>query len=185
MAEADAPSSRTPKLSRAGALALVTLAYVLAAAVAVGVGFLAAPLGDAVYVGALADAAATVVVFAFSLLCGNSSFYDAYWSVAPPALVLYFYLNAARATDYDKPAPERAALVLGAVALWSVRLTTNWAIGWTGLAHEDWRYRKIREDIQARGLGPALYWILGAFLVRRTEKGEGEGGGGGEEKKKK
>ena len=30
-----------------------------------------------------ADVVATVVIFAFSYAFGNSSFYDAYWSVAP------------------------------------------------------------------------------------------------------
>ena len=35
---------------------------------------------------------------------------------------------------------------------WAVRLTWNWARGWTGLGHEDWRYVDIRS---ATG---ALYW---------------------------
>jgi len=29
--------------------------------------------------------------------------------------------------------------------LWGLRLTANWAIGWTGLDHEDWRYRMLYE----------------------------------------
>jgi len=37
-----------------------------------------------------ADVAATLVIFAFSLRYRNSSFYDAYWSVIPPLLAVYW-----------------------------------------------------------------------------------------------
>ncbi len=37
-----------------------------------------------------ADAVATVVIFGWSMAYDNSSFYDAYWSVIPPAIVLYW-----------------------------------------------------------------------------------------------
>lgn len=38
---------------------------------------------------AAADFASTIVIFAFACVFRNSSFYDAYWSVAPPVILLY------------------------------------------------------------------------------------------------
>ena len=61
----------------------VLVAYRVALVVALSVGLGAAAEGP-VHAAFRADVAATLVVFLFSLLYRNSSFYDAYWSVAPP-----------------------------------------------------------------------------------------------------
>jgi steroid 5-alpha reductase family enzyme len=86
------------------------------------------------------DVVGTVVIFAFSLLLRNASAYDAYWSVAPIALVAYWFAPA-----LDSANPWRLALVGGLVGWWGWRLTYSWARGWTGLGHEDWRYVDLRE----------------------------------------
>jgi steroid 5-alpha reductase family enzyme len=78
----------------------------------------------------------------------NSSFYDAYWSVAPPLVGLYFILVG------NDAVPFRQALVCAVLMLWSIRLTGNWAYGWTGMQHEDWRYRNLA-DVSGR-----LWWLL-------------------------
>ena len=96
-----------------------------------------------------ADLLATLVVFAFSMALANSSMYDAYWSVAPPAIGLYWAtLPGAEA------APARQLVVLALVFAWGVRLTWNWARAWPGLHHEDWRYRDLRENAHAP------YWLV-------------------------
>jgi len=87
----------------------------------------------------VADLVATLVIFAFSLRYRNSSFYDAYWSVIPPLLAVYWM--AMHAPALDSP---RAMLVMALVWLWAIRLTTNWAVHWGGLSHEDWRYPIVR-----------------------------------------
>src|SRR4030095_6605840 len=96
-----------------------------------------------------ADVAATVAVFAFSVAFNNSSFYDAYWSVAPIAIVSYWRPGAA---------PEanglRQLVVTVLVCTWGVRLTYNWARGWGGLGHEDWRYVDLRASTGA------AYWAV-------------------------
>ena len=89
-----------------------------------------------------ADIAATVAIFVFSRLYKNSSFYDAYWSVIPPLIALYWTM-AATAQGIDM---TRAWLVVILVWLWGVRLTANWATFWPGLAHEDWRYGPIKTN---------------------------------------
>lgn len=130
---------------------LVTFAYV----VAIAVGYAAivyAPTTDALYVGMISDVAATLAIFVFSLAFNNSSFYDAYWSVIPPALGAYWVYVAPEGAS-----PLRQGLALGLCTLWAVRLTYNWYRGWTGLGHEDWRYVDLR-----RKTGK-LYWLVSLF----------------------
>lgn len=98
----------------------------------------------------VADLVATLVVFGFSMALANSSLYDAYWSVAPPAIGLYW----ASGFPGAEAMPARQLLVLGLVFAWAVRLTWNWARGWPGLHHEDWRYRDLREEAHAP------YWLV-------------------------
>jgi len=92
---------------------------------------------------AIADVCATLVIFAFSRAFANSSFYDAYWSVAPPLLLLFWVLVA------DVNLQAREVLLGLLVLLWSVRLTHNWARGWQGLSHVDWRYVDLRQQTGA------------------------------------
>ena len=148
------PAAVATARGRARAFGLVALAYAVALVVALasvialeGVHPLGAVLG--------ADVAATLAIFAFSYAFANSSFYDPYWSVAPPAIALYLVsLPQARAV------PElRKLLVLALVFAWGLRLTLNWARGWTGLQHEDWRYVEIRERTRGH------YWVASLTAI--------------------
>jgi steroid 5-alpha reductase family enzyme len=139
-------SAHPPKHSRAASFGYIVLAYVVAIAAAYGT-VLYFPLESPLYTAFLADFVATCAVFAFSVAFSNSSFYDAYWSVIPPLIGVYFWTHAAPDAELT-----RQALCLGLCTLWAVRLTYNWAVGWTGLHHEDWRY----VDIKAKT--GALYW---------------------------
>ena len=133
----------------------MTLAYV----VTLGVGWITllalgqSPIWDMFW----ADIAATVAIFIFSRLYKNSSFYDAYWSVVPPLIALYWAIEATaiEATAIEATAIEatavavdgtRAWLVIVLVWLWGIRLTINWATYWPGLEHEDWRYGPIKTN---------------------------------------
>lgn len=129
-------------------MTLVLVAYV-AAFIAGIVVAAALPDLDPVMRAAAADLAATVVVFAFSVAFNNSSFYDAYWSVAPVPIVVWW----AGWGPYEGNL-VRELVVVGLVTLWGTRLTTNWASGWGGLLHEDWRYVNLR-----RTSGRA-YWLV-------------------------
>jgi steroid 5-alpha reductase family enzyme len=121
--------------SRATGFALVGVTYLVAGGVAWAISKTHHhPLTVAFW----ADVAATLVVFLTSMLVGNSSLYDPYWSVAPPVIVLAWTTNGARPILVD-------VLVLA----WAIRLTANWARGWRGLGHEDWRYVQIREQNKA------------------------------------
>src|SRR3990172_1178277 len=119
-------------------LLVMALAYAAAVLAAVYVGRTVYDLHPLVVAGA-ADLAATIVIFTFSVAYDNSSFYDAYWSVAPPCLAVYWLLGA----PGDVPGARQALVVL-LVFAWGIRLTANWLHGWRGLAHEDWRYVQMR-----------------------------------------
>jgi len=88
-----------------------------------------------------ADLVATLVIFLFSRAYHNSSFYDAYWSVIPPLIVVYWgFYHSAAGVD-----AARQSWVVILVWLWGLRLTANWAGHWEGLHHEDWRYGPIKQ----------------------------------------
>ena len=96
----------------------------------------------------VSDLVATVVIFLFSVIFSNASLYDPYWSVAPPLIIYAWLINASANSK------QLGALLLLVTLLWSIRLTTNWARGWKGLVHEDWRY------IQLKKKNPVLYPLI-------------------------
>lgn len=128
-------------LSRTWSFAIVVLAYVAALAAAIGV--MGIVEGELWFRLLAADLAATAVVFASSVACNNSSMYDAYWSVAPMVIVVGL-----------GPSTTRGYLVTALVLAWGARLTWNWARGWRGLGHEDWRY------VEIRGKTGRAYWLV-------------------------
>lgn len=121
------------------ALGLIAWAY--AVCIVIGASALALWKLPAPWNAFAADVIATLVIFAFSWRYRNSSFYDAYWSVIPPLLAVYWFC-ANEAADVNT---TRAALVIGLVWIWAIRLTANWATYWGGLHHEDWRYALVRQ----------------------------------------
>lgn len=165
--------------SKAASLAIVTLAYVIAIAVAVA-WLIWGPTTGRLWLDTLiADLLATLVVFAFSRAYRNSSFYDAYWSVIPPLLLFYWWSQAGPGVD-----ELRAVLVATVVVLWAVRLTGNWVYAFPGLHHEDWRYPMFRDragkwefaaDLVAIHVIPTLQVFLGMVpvYVAVTRPGEG------------
>ncbi len=99
----------------------------------------------------IADIIATVIIFIFSLMSGNSSLYDPYWSLIPVPIALYWiYL-------FPEGNHTRHIFMFIAISSWSLRLTFNWIKSWPNLMHEDWRYKKLAEDTGR------LYWFV-SFL---------------------
>ncbi len=156
--------------SKTHSLSLVVVAYL----VAVGAGaawLLWGPSATGrLWLDALtADVLATLVVFIFSRAYRNSSFYDAYWSVIPPLLLVYWWAAGPLGLD-----SLRCWLLTVVVMYWAIRLTGNWAYGFPGLHHEDWRYPLLREgagrweffaDLFGIHLVPTLQVFLGMLPV--------------------
>lgn len=97
---------------------------------------------------AIADLAATITIFLFSLAFNNSSFYDPYWSLKPMVIAAYFF------TLNPEPLEARTLLCGGLMLLYGIRLTSNFLRDWPGLQHEDWRYVNFRKQF------PRLYWLV-------------------------
>lgn len=127
--------------------ALVGFAYVIAHVAASAV--VQATVGlHPLLVVAIADTAATLTVFVFSRSFDNTSLYDPYWSVAPASIAFWLALGPGSAGGLTL----RQGVVLALISFYAVRLTFNWARGWTGLRHEDWRYVELRQKTGK------LYW---------------------------
>lgn len=143
--------------------------YVLALA-AGAFGFAAWP-GHPVWAIGVAMLLATGVVYVSTIHVDNGSMFDAYWSVVPPLLA--WLLTDAALPEEASLTPRQIAVHV-VVWLWAVRLTLNWARGWPGLDHEDWRYTNLYRDtplprwavqLLAVELGPTVFVWLGCLSL--------------------
>ena len=131
------------------AFALYTLVYILALIVAVIVGYAARNLNP-VFIVLIADIAATLVVYGMGRLFHNASLYDAYWSVAPLVITIFWVFGP----FLHRAVMIRQVIVSVFVFIWGFRLTWNWAHQWQEIKHEDWRYRDLREK------NPLWFWLI-------------------------
>ncbi|KDE99728.1 membrane protein [Mycolicibacterium aromaticivorans JS19b1 = JCM 16368] len=166
--------------SKAKSLWLVTAAYVVAVAAGAGWLLYGPPATGRLWLDAfIADVIATLVVFVFSRAYRNSSFYDAFWSVIPPLLLIYWWAAGPLGLD-----SVRCWLVAIVVMYWAIRLTGNWVYSFPGLHHEDWRYPQLRAgagrwefvaDLFGIHLIPTVQVFLGMLpvYVAVTRPGDG------------
>lgn len=158
--------------NRAASLAVIILVYVLAAAFgffAFDYFFSSGGFGMPAGVGLnlswqlsffLADVAATVLVFIFSLIFRNASVYDPYWSVQPPVILIFTIYKIKRALTLLASSFAEAfgtkevtgfelepfgILLLAAVLFWALRLTANWIYNFKSFEYQDWRYVMLKE----------------------------------------
>lgn len=176
MTMASALRPRADRRSRG--LAALAVAYAAALAAALLVAW-ALRGRHPILVAAAADAAATAVVFAFSVLHDNSSIYDPYWSVAPIPIALYW----ASLADGGGSGLRRA-WVLAIVCVWGVRLTANQLARWGGLGDEDFRYVELRArsgrwywplSLAGVHLMPTIWVFLGLLAAFPALAGPGRG----------
>ena len=85
------------------------------------------------------DIILTIIIFSQSAILRNASVYDLYWSVIPFAF-LFYWINELDIVTFN----YRMIIAISLLSVWSWRLSINWFRGWKGLAHEDWRYRDLR-----------------------------------------
>ena len=123
------------KQNRAVSFAVITMVYIIAAVV--GVLVYRALEYDWWLSLLIADVAATIVTFVFSVVFGNASVYDPYWSVQPPVILVAFAIG--------RELKLLGVLLIVAVSFWAIRLTANWAYTFANLNHQDWRYTMLHE----------------------------------------
>jgi steroid 5-alpha reductase family enzyme len=149
-----------PETTHLASLRSVLAVYVVACGMTWGV---MSAFPDGSVAGLAAGLLASVAVtYAASLYLNNGSVFDPWWSVLPPVAALILV---------EQWSPLTVACVL-VVFVWAVRLTLNWAVGWPGLAHEDWRYLRMYEQapvprwltlLVGVQLVPALFVTLGCL----------------------
>ncbi len=127
------------KQNRVASFIIVTLVYIIATVSGVLV-YRALDFGWAISL-LIADVVATVVTFIFSVIFGNASVYDPYWSVQPPVILAFFAIGN-KLTAFG-------IMLLTVVFFWGIRLTANWAYTFSNLNHQDWRYTMLKEKTGA------------------------------------
>lgn len=138
-------SYRLGHWSRSRSFALITFLYV----VATGAALVVAARFDDPYADLIVGYGVSVAfLYVASQIVGNGSTFDAWWSVMPPAMAIWF------AVTIDDTSDVRRWLVAICALAWGLRLTANWSIGWPGLHHEDWRYVKLYAD------APMPRWLV-------------------------
>lgn len=140
------------KQNRAVSFIAVTLVYIIATVA----GIITYKMLDSPWWLSLliADTVATVVTFIFSVIFGNASVYDPYWSVQPPVILLAFAIG--------KQLTVLGVLLCVVVCLWGIRLTINWAYTFANLYHQDWRYTMLKEKT---GVFYPIINFLGIHMV--------------------
>jgi steroid 5-alpha reductase family enzyme len=133
---------------------LILSAYLLALIAAVFTGYFFPAVTPLIKI-LTADIAATLVIYGFGRVFHNASFYDPYWSVAPPVIAICWWLNGSPGSAVL----ARQMLVMALIFVWAFRLTFNWARQWQGIQHEDWRYRDLRAKY------PGLFWLVDLFGI--------------------
>ena len=142
----------SPPRSRRSSFALIIGLYAIAVPLCI---VTAALIGTDHPIAALIGGFAVSVAFLYiaSQIVGNGSTFDAWWSVMPPAIAIWF-----AATNEASDSLRRWVLV-GCALAWGLRLTANWSIGWPGLHHEDWRYQQLYRDL------PMPRWLVSLTSV--------------------
>ena len=140
------------KQNRTASFIVVALVYVIAATVGI-LTYNALNLSWWLTI-LIADVAATATTFIFSLIFGNASVYDPYWSVQPPVILIAFALG--------RELNALGILLIVAVSFWALRLTANWAYTFHGLDHQDWRYTMLKEKT---GVFYPIINFIGIHLV--------------------
>ena len=97
----------------------------------------------------IADVAATVIVFIFSLIFGNASVYDPYWSVQPPVILAVALFKCG--------GTQLGYCLFAAVLFWAIRLTANWAYNFKSFEYQDWRYVMLKE--KSKKLYPLINFL--------------------------
>lgn len=124
------------KNSKSKSMLVITVIYILAAALGVAV-YMALPFAFWANL-LIADVVATIFVFAFSVIFKNASVYDPYWSVQPIVIIAGYALTS--------HITSATLLLIISIVYWGIRLTGNWAYVFGGLNHQDWRYTKYQKE---------------------------------------
>lgn len=119
-------------------LIILFLVYLFAIAIGMGVFFLLKNHVHYLVNILIADVTATVFVWLMGVIFKTASVYDPYWSLQ----TLFFYIGM---LIYFNSWNFFTIIPLIAIAIYSIRLTGNFIMGFHDLSYIDWRYKMLRE----------------------------------------
>ncbi len=119
-------------------LLVLLLIYIFATCIGLLTFYLLSPYVHFLVAILIADAVATVFVWASGIVAGTPSVYDPYWSVQ--TIIIYIPLLA-----YFKNWNLFTIVPLVVMTIYSIRLTVNFIKGFHGLGYVDWRYSMLKE----------------------------------------
>ena len=127
-------------MTKKKALGLFILLGVYLVAICIGTGIFLLLKGHVHYLLniLICDVAATIVVWLFGVIFKTASMYDPYWSVQ----TVIFYIGL---LIYFNNFNFFTIIPLIALAIYSVRLTGNFIMGFHDLTYVDWRYTMLKE----------------------------------------
>ena len=99
------------------------------------------------------DVVATIVIWVVGLVIKNQSIYDPYWSIFPPVLLGYWIVVQ------KVPISLLNILIFISVLVWSIRLTYNFVINFSGFSYQDWRY------VMLKAKKPKLWFLTNLFGI--------------------
>lgn len=120
-------------------LSILFVVYLIATVIGVFVfiGFKNLGLHDFLAV-LIADVIATVFVWLMGVIFKTASMYDPYWSLQTLAIYLLLLI---RNNNWN----VGTVLLLVVISIYSIRLTTNFVLGFDSLSYVDWRYKMLHE----------------------------------------
>ena len=124
---------------KAFGLSILFVVYLIATVIGVFVfiGFKNLGLHDFLAV-LIADVIATVFVWLMGVIFKTASMYDPYWSLQTLAIYLLLLI---RNNNWN----VGTILLLVVISIYSIRLTTNFVLGFDSLSYVDWRYKMLHE----------------------------------------
>jgi steroid 5-alpha reductase family enzyme len=142
------------KLSKKQALLFFALIYIVAFIIGWIVQNIFLHPGSPLWMKSLIlDIVATIVIWIVGLVIRNQSIYDPYWSVFPPILLGYWLIL--QKTPISLP----NTLIFISVLVWSIRLTYNFVINFSGFNYQDWRY------VMLKAKKPRLWFLTNLFGI--------------------
>jgi steroid 5-alpha reductase family enzyme len=158
----DTPQAATPvkKPSSSAARIIFLVAYAAAvAAFIVTVEFLGDKYENPLWLALIADISATLIVYMFSFIFGNTSIYDPYWPVFPTVICYYWFDEK---TGFERS--DEAKVALGVILLYSVKHVFYFFRTYTGFDYEDFRYKEYKMKLHSS----TIYWIFSLLSFHLT-----------------
>lgn len=107
----------------------------------------------------LYDFVLTNIIFVLSVIIGNCSLIDFYWTLLPICELYYtFYLKANYSQSQGFLFSKKFMLVAIIMSLWGLRLTYNYIRSWPGFTFVDFRIKELLEKLPFQN--PVFKWFV-------------------------